>query len=102
MPGAVTTQTPPPPAGKAVRVTAGGKVVAVFNIEGTLRAIDAICPHVGGPLERGQVSGGVVTCPLHGSQFDLATGALKRGPAARAVSSYPVRVENGNLVIELP
>ena len=102
MPNSVSTQTPPPSAGKAVRVAAGGKTVAVFNVDGALRAIDAACPHVGGPLERGAVAGGVVTCPLHGSQFDLATGALKRGPAARAVTSYPVRVENGNLVIEVP
>ena len=92
----------PPPTGKAVRVTVSGKTLAVFNVDGTLRAIDAACPHVGGPLERGRVEAGVVTCPLHGSQFELATGALKRGPAARGVTGYPVRVENGNLVIDLP
>ncbi|MCI4319757.1 MAG: Rieske (2Fe-2S) protein [Thermoplasmata archaeon] len=102
MPTPVATETPPPPVGKAVRVTVNGKTVAVFNLDGTLRGIDAACTHVGGPLERGPVAGGVVTCPWHGSQFDLATGAMKRGPAARGVTSYPVRVENGHLVVELP
>ncbi|MCI4350781.1 MAG: Rieske 2Fe-2S domain-containing protein [Thermoplasmata archaeon] len=93
--------TPPAPGG-AVRAVVGGKTVAIFNVAGTLRAIDARCTHVGGPLDQGTVNAGVVTCPLHGSQFELATGAVRRGPAARPVTSYPVRIENGHLVVDLP
>jgi nitrite reductase/ring-hydroxylating ferredoxin subunit len=85
-----------------VKVTIGGKGIAIFNVGGTLRAVDARCTHVGGPLDQGTVEAGVVTCPLHGSQFDLATGTVRRGPAARAIATYPVRVEAGTLVIDLP
>lgn len=95
-------QIPAPAPGHAVRAEAGGLAVAVFNVGGELRAIDARCPHRGGPLERGPVTGRTVTCPWHGSQFDLDTGHVLRGPAATPVRTYPVRVESGVLVIDVP
>jgi nitrite reductase/ring-hydroxylating ferredoxin subunit len=98
----VVIEPPPPPPGRAVRVTVEGRPIAVFNLGPTLAAVDADCTHVRGPLEKGPVEGNVVTCPWHGSQFDLLTGAVRRGPAARPVKKYPVRVENQKLVIELP
>ncbi|MCI4346674.1 MAG: Rieske 2Fe-2S domain-containing protein [Thermoplasmata archaeon] len=76
--------------------------IAVFNLGTTLLAIDAACTHVKGPLERGRIEGTIVTCPWHGSQFDLSTGEVKRGPATQPVKTYPVRLENGKLAIELP
>ncbi|HXQ94608.1 MAG TPA: Rieske 2Fe-2S domain-containing protein [Thermoplasmata archaeon] len=103
MPRAIVLAEPPPPApGSAVRASVEGHAVAVFNLGPSLHAIDAACTHVGGPLERGRVSAGVVTCPLHGSQFDLATGAVRRGPAFQPVKTYPVRIESGKLVVEIP
>lgn len=87
----------PPGPGAAVRVDFQGTPVAVFNVGGTFLAIGARCPHRGGPLERGPVSGTVVTCPWHGSQFDLTTGAVLRGPASSAVPHYEVRVTDGVL-----
>jgi nitrite reductase/ring-hydroxylating ferredoxin subunit len=95
-------EQPPPPIGTATRVAVAGRSIAVFNVGGTLYAIDAACPHVRGPLEKGRVEGTVVTCPLHGSEFDLQTGAVRRGPATRPVQRYATRVENGKLVIDLP
>ncbi|MCI4349801.1 MAG: non-heme iron oxygenase ferredoxin subunit [Thermoplasmata archaeon] len=100
-PTQIVDQAPPPP-GTAIRVSVGGRAIAVFNLGSTLHAIDAACTHVRGPLERGRVEGTVVTCPLHGSQFDLQTGAVRRGPAAQAVKTYPVRIENGKLALEIP
>jgi nitrite reductase/ring-hydroxylating ferredoxin subunit len=94
--------SPPAPApGQNVRVEIAGRSIAVFNVGGTLFAIDAKCTHVGGPLERGAVRDGTVTCPWHGSQFELATGAVKRGPAAQPVRSYRVRSEGTALAIDI-
>ena len=90
----------PPEPGQAIRVTVDGTAVAVFNVGGTLLAVDARCTHVGGPLDRGPVTGTIVTCPLHGSQFDLRTGAVVRGPASRPVKSYRVRVEADGLALD--
>ncbi len=92
--------TSPPPAGKAIRVDVDGNPVAVFNVNGALFAISAKCTHVGGPLESGSVSGTVVTCPWHGSKFDLRTGAVALGPANRPVRTYRVRVEGDALLFE--
>jgi 3-phenylpropionate/trans-cinnamate dioxygenase ferredoxin component len=100
-PAHLLEQTPPSP-GNAIRVTVEGRPIAVFNVGTTLLAIDAGCTHVNGPLETGRVEGTIVTCPWHGSRFDLRSGAVRQGPAARPVKTYPVRVENGKLAIEIP
>ena len=90
----------PPPAGSAIRAAIEGRAVAVFNVGGRLFAIDATCPHAGGPLDRGRIDGTTVTCPWHGSQFDVRSGAVVRGPAAHPVRPYRVRVDGGDLVLE--
>jgi nitrite reductase/ring-hydroxylating ferredoxin subunit len=92
------TEAPAP--GSARRVMVDGRTIAVFNRDGTLYAVDAKCTHVGGPLEKGAVSGTAVTCPWHGSKFDLQTGAVQHGPAAAPVKAYRARVEGDHLLIE--
>ncbi|HZY71132.1 MAG TPA: Rieske (2Fe-2S) protein [Thermoplasmata archaeon] len=92
--------TAAPEPGQAIRVTVDGKEVAVFNVGGNLFAIGANCTHVGGPLEEGEVSELVVTCPWHGSQFKLESGAVVEGPAQRPEPAYTVHVEGGGLVFE--
>ena len=92
--------TAAPAAGSAARVRVDGLEVAVFNRDGHLYGIDARCTHVGCPLEKGTVAGSTVTCPCHGSQFDIATGQVVRGPAARPVAHYAVRSEGNDLIIE--
>lgn len=89
-----------PGPGQAIRVQVGAVPVAIFNHDGKLYAIGASCTHVGGPLERGPVQGKVVTCPLHGSQFDLETGAVVRGPARSPVPAYRVHQSGDQLVLE--
>ena len=89
-----------PEPGHAIRVQVDGKPVAVFSVGGQLLAVDAACTHVGGPLDRGSVSANVVTCPLHGSQFDLTTGQVIRGPATRGIHAYRVTANPDSLVLE--
>ncbi len=87
-----------PGTGKVVQ--AGEKVLAVFNVAGTLYAVDNACTHVGGPLGRGRLTGTIVTCPLHGSRFDVTSGAVVGPPARRPVKAYPVRVEAGHVLVD--
>jgi nitrite reductase/ring-hydroxylating ferredoxin subunit len=89
-----------PAEGHAVRVIANGAPVAVFQVGGALYALDARCPHVGGPLDRGPIQGTRVTCPLHGSVFDVRDGALVRGPATRGAATFRARQDGDALLLE--
>jgi NAD(P)H-dependent nitrite reductase small subunit len=90
----------PPGASKVVEVREHR--VAIFNVAGALHAIDNTCPHQGGPLGEGYLEdGGVVSCPWHGWTFDVRTGVSPIDPEL-CVRRYPVRVENGEIVIDLP
>jgi nitrite reductase/ring-hydroxylating ferredoxin subunit len=89
------------PPGKTKGFTVKGKKIAVFNLGGKLYAIGSICTHMGGPLERGRVEGNVVTCPWHGSRFDVTNGSVVGGPASTPEPSYRVRMEGTDLQIEV-
>jgi nitrite reductase (NADH) small subunit len=88
------------PPGKAAEVVADGKVLGVFNVDGTYHVLDGICPHAGGPLALGQLRGNIVTCPWHGWQFDVSTGqhCLNSRLCQRR---YEARVEDGKVVAEI-
>jgi nitrite reductase (NADH) small subunit len=62
------------PTGSSLERIAADRVVALYNVDGTLHALDGVCPHQGGPLGKGCLSGAIVTCPWHGWQFDVRTG----------------------------
>lgn len=89
------------PANGAVVVRAGGREVAVFNLGDRLVAVDHRCPHRGGPIAEGHVRNGVVTCPRHWWRYDLSTGERLGAPRIR-LATYPVRVEEGEAVVEIP
>ncbi len=89
-----------PAPGQAIRVEAGATPVAIFNRAGKLHAIGASCTHVGGPLEKGHVQGNIVTCPWHGSQFNLEDGSVVRGPAQSPEPAYRVRQVGDSLVLD--
>lgn len=67
--------------------------VAVFNVGGNLCATQAKCTHREGPLSEGKFDGSTVTCPWHGSQFNVCTGAVLGGPATYPLKTYRVIVE---------
>src|SRR5437899_1899009 len=69
------------PPGQAAAFAIEGQKVALFNVEGTYYAIGDTCTHRGGPLSEGDVQGTRVTCPWHGADFDLKTGAVLGPPA---------------------
>ena len=67
--------------------------VAVFNIGGRFCATQNACTHRQGPLVKGKLDGSTVTCPNHGAQFNVCTGAVLRGPAKDPLTRYQVIVE---------
>jgi nitrite reductase/ring-hydroxylating ferredoxin subunit len=77
----------------------GGTKVSVVSVAGALYAFDDKCTHMGCSLAKGKLDGTTVTCPCHGSQFDVTTGAVLRGPAHRPVRSRSVQVEGADLVV---
>jgi nitrite reductase/ring-hydroxylating ferredoxin subunit len=77
-----------------------GTKVNVASADGQLYAFDDTCTHTGCSLARGKLQGTTVTCGCHGSQFDITTGAVLRGPAQRAERSRSVHVEGEALLVE--
>jgi 3-phenylpropionate/trans-cinnamate dioxygenase ferredoxin subunit len=67
------------PLDKMIMVVVGGKEVLLANVDGSYYAIANKCTHAGGSLAKGSLDGSIVTCPRHGSQFDLKTGKAVRG-----------------------
>jgi nitrite reductase (NADH) small subunit len=88
------------PPGTGKEVMAGDQVVALFNVEGTFRALDGICPHAGGPLGEGTLRGSIVTCPWHGWQFDVTDGRNCLNPKI-CHTNYAVRVEGADILVEI-
>ena len=87
--------------GTGTVVSAEGRAIAVFNVGGTFYALANECTHMGGPLGKGRLDGTTVTCPWHGSQFDVTSGEVKKGPARRPVATYPVRVEGDDVFVQI-
>jgi len=76
-------------------VRLGRRRLVVGRTEDGLRAFDDRCTHRGGPLSDGVLICGRVQCPWHGSQFDVANGAVACGPATRRIAAYPVEEQDG-------
>ncbi len=94
--GALEDLTP----GEGRAYVVDGKQVAVFLLsDGSVRAMDAVCPHRGGPLADGQIDGSVVVCPLHQYAFSLDDGTCPSG--IDSVRTYPTAVVNGKVTVEL-
>jgi nitrite reductase (NADH) small subunit len=93
-----TLEDCPPGTGREVLV--GERVVALFNIEGTIYALDGVCPHQGGPLAEGELTGCVVTCPWHGWQFDVRTGQHQFSATIRQ-PTLPVRIEGDAVLVDV-
>ena len=85
--------------GKLVEVQ--GKKFALFNVDGKFYAIDNTCTHRGGPLSEGDLRGDEVTCPWHGSRFNVKTGSVLTPPARQGVKSFPVRVTGDDVEVEI-
>jgi 3-phenylpropionate/trans-cinnamate dioxygenase ferredoxin subunit len=89
------------PQGSPKMIMVGGMPIAVFHIGEKFYAMYDKCSHRGGALHEGYVDGTIVTCPLHGAQFDIATGQNLSPPAPAPVRVFPVHVEGNDVFIEM-
>ncbi len=80
-------------------VDAKGTSVLLARRGGRVCAIAATCSHAGGPLAEGKFEGTVVTCPWHGSRFDVCSGKVKQGPATFAQTQFDVSEEGGRISV---
>jgi 3-phenylpropionate/trans-cinnamate dioxygenase ferredoxin subunit len=88
--------------GTAKVIEAGGRRIAVCNAGDGYYAIDDLCTHDGGPLDQGRLEGHEIECPRHGARFDVVTGRALCLPAVRPVRTYPVRVTDGVVEVDVP
>jgi len=87
--------------GKLEAFDVRGMRIAVANAGGTLHAFGDTCTHLQCSLAQGRLEGTVVTCSCHGSQFDVTTGDVVRGPAQEPVPSFASRIEDNTLQVEI-
>ncbi len=80
----------------------GTDQVLVVNTGGELRAMQGICSHEYFELDKGFLTAGTLTCALHMSRFDLESGDALDPPAELPLAVYPVVVEDGRIIIEIP
>lgn len=89
----------PPRQGRSVRL--GALQIAIFNLGDRFVTIENRCPHQGGPLCEGLLAGTTVVCPLHGWRFDLDTGHAVRASLPSCVTTFPTRVEEGIIQVDV-
>jgi nitrite reductase (NADH) small subunit len=95
VPVATLSEVPP---GARKTVVVGEREIALFNVAGTLYAIDNFCPHQGGPLSEGWLEDTVITCPWHAWCFELRTGKMTLSDLA-SVDVFDVQLEGSTITI---
>lgn len=83
---------------KSVEVS--GSRIALFNVAGKFFAMDDTCAHRGGPLGEGALDGTIVTCPWHGWQYDVSSGACQTNPSVQ-MACYGVRIDGDDIMVAL-
>jgi len=79
-----------------------GKLLALYRTEDNRYfATDGLCTHEQVDLSDGFVSGTIIECPMHNGRFDFTTGEAKGAPACVNLATYPVKVENGRILVQL-
>jgi nitrite reductase/ring-hydroxylating ferredoxin subunit len=87
--------------GKVMVHHGGPKPIAIFRLKDGYFAIEDICSHEEASLSEGEIEDGKVECPMHGAIFDIKTGKNLTLPAVLPVKSYPVKIENGDIFLEM-
>ena len=85
-----------------VRVVKAGRTrLAVCNVDNAIHCIADVCTHDGASFDTGELDGNEIECPRHGARFDVTDGRATCLPAITPVKVYPVRIENGEIQIQV-
>lgn len=87
--------------GAVARFDVNGTSVSIANVAGTFYAFDDVCTHKACSLSDGELEDVAITCPCHGSQFDVTTGAVLNPPATDPVNTYPIRVQDDGIAVQV-
>ncbi len=83
------------------RFDINGRKILICNVEGQFYALDDTCSHEDASLYRGALKGKCVSCPMHGSRFDIETGEPLDEPATIPVATHPLKIEEETILIAL-
>src|SRR5216683_5413731 len=75
--------------------------IAVFRVGASYYAVDDTCTHAQSSLSEGYIEGEAVECAFHGARFCLKTGKALSLPASKALRTYPIKVEGGDILVEV-
>jgi nitrite reductase/ring-hydroxylating ferredoxin subunit len=89
-------------ADRPLALTLEGTPVALVRVGDEVHAVSGVCPHQGGPLGEGRLAGGRLACPWHGWMFDVRTGRCLMPARGGPAPSYPVRIDGGDVWVQLP
>jgi nitrite reductase (NADH) small subunit len=89
------------PPGTLAEIQVNGSAFAICNVDGSLHCVDGVCPHAGGPLGEGNLDGENIVCPWHCWSFNCKTGANDLDEEVK-LQTYPVVVQDGSILIDLP
>jgi naphthalene 1,2-dioxygenase ferredoxin component len=84
-----------------VAIQAHGKELAIYGVDGEVFATDNICTHGRARLCDGFLEGHEIECPLHQGRFDIRSGKAMCGPLTGDIRTYPVRIEDGVVFVEI-
>ena len=79
----------------------GGNSILLVNVEGKFYALSNFCTHSKCYLHNGRLKGKIVTCPCHFAQFDVTTGAVPAPPAKEPLTTYLVKVEGNDILVQV-
>lgn len=97
---AVINESEFPPNGRKAFVIQGIPV-AIFKLNNSYYAIHNQCTHENFPLDDGELEADLIICPRHGAKFCIKTGEVKSAPAFEDLTTYPLRIENGVIQIQI-
>jgi naphthalene 1,2-dioxygenase ferredoxin component len=89
------------PEGEAIAVTVDGREIALYGVEGAVYATSNICTHGEARLCEGFLEGNEIECPLHQGRFDVITGNAVLEPVTGSIQIFPVKIENGKVLLRM-
>lgn len=89
------------PPGTLMEALVGEDSYAICNHNGTIHALDGICPHAGGPLGQGELRGANIVCPWHAWEWNCQTG-VNTDDEDQAVQTIPVKIDGNDIFLDLP